>query len=415
MTGFLSAHPGPQKPLPVSPDPCTQKFRKFGKTAAILPTLAFLSAAWIGRTGSASAAEPMMDSGVFGVSRIQAVNQIREGKFSGAVLSEERALKIVQDRVGPVHPSLVPILNDLASLHRYLGEYGKAEEEAKWGLALMEKNMGPQDLSVADSKEHLAALYNDLGRFQEAEILEKEVLSTRRESAEDSPLSLVQTLWLLGKIEINLRNGGLAQSFLEKAVATQDKSPLADPALTLHLLNSLAESYRLEGLLPKTESTLQGLLELAQKNFPANDVHVADALENLGDFYRSQKQEEKAKPFYDSALNIVKPLVGTYREYPALPYMKQLARAYQGVGNLQAAGDLWKDILKTEKGVFGLDHPQVALDLMKWGEVETALGQNTLARGSLKQSIEILNYLFKDGHPLLDQAKLLLGKAAKSD
>jgi tetratricopeptide (TPR) repeat protein len=391
-----------------------RKSRAFGKTTGILPALAFISAAWIGRAENALAAEPMMDSGVYGISRIQAVNQIREGKFRGAVLSEERALKIVQDRVGPVHPSLVPILNDLAALHRYLGEYGKAEEEAQWGLALMEKNMGPQDSSVADSKERLASLYNDLGRFQEAEILEKEVLTTRQENSPDNPLALVQALGLLGKIEINLGNGGLAQSLLEKALAPQDKSPHADPGLTLHLLNSLAEAYRLEGLLPKTESTLQGLLALAQKNFPANDVHVSDALENLGDFYRSQKQEEKAKPLYDSALKIDKPLVGTYMEYPALPYMKQLAKAYQGVGNLPAAEDLWRNILKTETGVFGLNHPQVALDLMRLGEVEMALGKNTLAQGNLKQSVSILSSLFKEDHPLLEQANSLLEKASKN-
>ncbi len=49
------------------------------------------------------------------------------------------AFILAEDRFGPVHPSLVPIFNDMASLHRFLAEYGKAEEEIKWGLALREK------------------------------------------------------------------------------------------------------------------------------------------------------------------------------------------------------------------------------------------------------------------------------------
>ncbi len=100
-----------------------------------------------------------------------------------ALQEEEKALKIAEDRYGPVHPLLVPIFNDLASLHRYLAEYGKAEEETKWGLALREKNMGLGDLSVADSQDQLAALYNDLGRYPEAEILEKKALLIRQENS----------------------------------------------------------------------------------------------------------------------------------------------------------------------------------------------------------------------------------------
>src|SRR5580658_3639224 len=123
--------------------------------------LAGLSGACILCLGLATAAEPLMDTGIFGVSRSVAVNQVKEGRFREALIAEEKALKIARDRYGPLHPLLVPILNDMASLHRYLGEYGKAEEELKWGLALRENTQGPGDLSVADSQEQLAALYND--------------------------------------------------------------------------------------------------------------------------------------------------------------------------------------------------------------------------------------------------------------
>jgi tetratricopeptide (TPR) repeat protein len=376
--------------------------------------LALLGLTWVGVRVTAFASEPMMDSGIFGVSRMQATNQINEGRFREALLAEEKALRIAQNHVGPIHPSLVLILNDLASLHCYLAEYGKAEEEIKWGLALREKNFGLQDLSVADSKEKLGTLYNDLGRFQEAEILEKEVLTTRQENSLSTPSALAQSLEFLGKIELNLQNYSSAQTLIEKAIAVEDKNAHTDPILTLHLLNSQAETYRLEGLIPKTESALEGVLDFTQKNFPSNDIHVSDAMENLGEFYHSQNQDEKAKSLYESALKIDKPLVGTYMEYPALPYMKQLAKAYQGTDDPQAAEALWQNALKTEKGVFGLNHPQVAVDLMRLAEVEVVLGKQALAQEDLKQSIAILASLFKEGHPLLNQANSLLEKLSKN-
>ncbi len=283
------------------------------------------------------------------------------------------------------------------------------------GLGSEGKNLGPDDLTVADSLDQLASLYNDLGRFQEAEIMEKKSLSIRQQSPAQNLSAMAQTLSLLGRIEINLDKMSLAQSVLEKAIATLNQDPHADTVLTVHLLNSLAETYQLEGLFPKAESTLQKALSEAQKNFPSDDVQVADAMENLADFHHSQNQEDKAKPLYDSALKIDKPFVGTYAQYPALPYMKRLAKAYQGVGSLQAAEDLCQKIVKTEKGVFGLNHPQVALGLMRLGEVEEALGKRGLAKENLRQSIEILDSFFKAGHPLLDQAHSLLEKFSKED
>ena len=369
---------------------------------------------WNGSYSVSFAAEPMMDSGIFGVSRMQAINQMNEGKFREAVLAEEKALKIAEDHVGPVHPSLALIYNDLASLHSYLAEYGKAEEDIKWGLALREKNSGPDDLSVADSKEKLAALYNDLGRSQEAEICAKQALSILQKNASSTPSTLAQALGLLGKIDINLHNYALARSFIEKAIAAEDKNAPADPGFTLHLLNSLAQTYQLEGLAPKSESAFQVALYFAQKNFPTNDFHVSDAMETLAGFYQSQNQLDKSKTLYETALQIDKPLVGTYMEYPALPYMKQLAKAYLGSGDPQSAEGLWQKALKTEKGVFGPQHPQVAIDLMRLAEVEAVLGKKALARGDLKQSIEILTSLFEDGHPLLSEAKSLLEKISKN-
>src|SRR5665213_1894739 len=65
-------------------------------------------------------AGPMMDGYTLDVSQSGAVNSIRDGKFSAAILNEEKALKIDEELKGPLHPSLVSLYDNLGTLYRYV-------------------------------------------------------------------------------------------------------------------------------------------------------------------------------------------------------------------------------------------------------------------------------------------------------
>jgi tetratricopeptide (TPR) repeat protein len=345
--------------------------------------------------------EPMMDSGIFGTSRGGAILSVKEGKFSVAILAEEKALKIAQNEYGPLHPSLVPLYNDLATLHRYLADYGKSEKEYKWGLALLEKDQGSDDLQIADSLENLAALYNDLGRSVEAELAAKRALNLRETGASKDPQVLAQTQGLLGRIELSLHNHSQAQNLFRKALENLAKDPHADSALSLVFLGSLAQSYQSEQDYNKAQTFLEKALELAQKKFQANAIEVADAMELLADFFHRQGEEEKAKPLYASALKIDQHYVGTVYSYASLPYLKRLAKASLSAGDAKSSETLWQKSLQTEKEVFGPRHPQVALDLIYMAEVESVLKEKAKAQADLKESLKILKTHFSDDHPMV--------------
>ncbi len=349
----------------------------------------------------ARAAEPMMDESVFTDTRIVSQNLAKDGQFAEALRAEQKAYQITLNHYGPLHILLVPILNDMAVLNLYLGEYQKSEEESKWGLALVEKNLGPNTPEAADSLERLASLYIDLNRLPEAELLAQRSLAIRKADRQGGPKALGQTLRLLGLIETSLEKNDQAMTRLTQALGLQEKNASADPLLTVNLWNDLAQTYLAQRNFSEAQSSLEKSLSLAQKAFPADSVVVADAMASLADFYHGQQQEDKAIPLYTSAAQIDQHFVGTYFAYPSLPYLRRLAKADFAIGDFKTSEFLWKKTVETDKKVFGLKHPKLAVDLILLAETESALKKPSQARESLKESLGILKGVFPDDHPLV--------------
>jgi tetratricopeptide (TPR) repeat protein len=385
-------------------------FQRVVVRAGFLPLAATLLLAL---RGSAWSLEPMIDESVMDSSRVKALNLIKESKFSDSIQAEEQALKIAEEKNGPLHPSLAPLYNNLGTLYRCLGDYGKAEQNYKWALALLEKNFGPRHPRVIGTLENLAALYNDLGRFEEAGFEAEKALSIREANAFQDPQNLAHTQGLLGQIETSLQNYSQAQTLFQKALKNLKNDSNADSGVSITFLNSLAQAYQSEQDDSQAQTCLEKSLDIARKNFPDDAIEVADAMERLADFFHSRGLDEKAKPLYASALKIDQRYVGTVYSYESLPYLKRLAKAFFTVGDAKSSEALWQKSLQTEEKIFGPRHPQTALDLSQLAQVEWALKEKSKARKDLKESIDILKSDFSDNHPLVVQVQTQLEKLEK--
>lgn len=361
-------------------------------------------------TSPAWCAGPLMDGSILDNSVGIAFNSIRDGKFSEAIQKEEKALKISQELYGPLHPSLVPLYNNLGTLYRFLADYGKAEQDFKWGLALLEQNLGPNNPQVAVSLENLAALYSDLGRFTEAEIAAKRALFLRETNVNKDPQVLAQTQALLGQIELSLHDNSQAQKLFQKALSTLEKTSFSAPDLSISFLNSMAQADQSAQNYAQAQTCLEKSLDIAQKNFHIDDIQVADAMNRLADFFSSRGLDKKAQPLYASAFKIDQRYVGSVYSYDSLPYLKRMAKAYFSTGDTKSSEALWEKILPTEKEAYNPRHPQVALDLFQLALVEWALGEKPKALKNLQESIAILKSYFPDNHPLVIQVQTQLEK-----
>jgi tetratricopeptide (TPR) repeat protein len=377
----------------------------FAKSAILL----FLFYPWI----LPSTAEQTMDSGdALTVAEFTAYDRTLKGSFTEARQAGQNALKIAENRYGPTHPSLVPILDDLATIDRYLALYPEAESNLQWALAIREKKFGMEDPLVAQSFIQLASLYFDWGHWEDAEFFQKKAVTIFEKKGGESEdlVVLQQALELLGQIELQFRKTDEALSLLKKSLELASQNPGTPPARLVEILNLLAFAYQSSSRASDEQSCLEKALQVARSGFKANSIEVAEAMKNLADFYHFKKRDQDAKSLCDSVLKIAQGCVGSYFGYSSLPYVQKLAKADEAVGLWKEAEDLLQKALQTSKETFGANHPRAAVALLDLAGAQEGLGQRDAARENLKQALEIAKSFYRDDYPLIVQIQKELHK-----
>jgi tetratricopeptide (TPR) repeat protein len=342
------------------------------------------------------------------VARMSAFDRVKNGFFPDALAAGKGALKIAQDRYGPVHPALIPFLVDLASIERQMALYPDAESNLLWGLALARKNFGLEDGRVADCLVSLASLYIETGRWKDAEFYAGKALAIREKQALRIPLA--QALRLSGETQWGLGRGDQAASLLRRSLDLLEESPASPPAERISTLNLLARAYRTEKSPARAADCLQDALQLARKDFEPDSVEVADALEALGDEYRAEGKTTMARRLYGEAFPLYQRFVGVYYGYSTLPYLRKLALSYEALGKYKEAEDLLQKSLQTLKETYGSSHPRLAETLFLLARVEGESGENALSQGHLREALKMARSFLTDSHPLVRQILALLDR-----
>jgi tetratricopeptide (TPR) repeat protein len=86
-------------------------------------------------------------------------------------------LLVIRDTEKKEDSELSRVLDRLATLYQYQGDYPKAEPLFQRSLEISEKSLGRDHRDVATTLNNLAGLYRAQGRYSEAEPLYKRCLS----------------------------------------------------------------------------------------------------------------------------------------------------------------------------------------------------------------------------------------------
>src|SRR5262249_39315747 len=89
------------------------------------------------------------------------------------------------------------MMDILGNVYRSLGEYDRAGELRKEGLAIRQRHFGEEHLDIAASLFHLGWLHHDLGSYEEAEQLYDKALAIRRKLLANDHLLIADTLFNL--------------------------------------------------------------------------------------------------------------------------------------------------------------------------------------------------------------------------
>lgn len=116
------------------------------------------------------------------------------GDLEVAAESFERALQMLEARLGETHPDVATALNNLALLHYTRGDFEAAEPLYKRGLAIDEQALGAEHVGVATDLNNLALLYKKQGNLAAAEPLLKRALAIKEKAFGPGHPSLVTGL-----------------------------------------------------------------------------------------------------------------------------------------------------------------------------------------------------------------------------
>ncbi len=116
------------------------------------------------------------------------------GHHETAIAAFERALQILEKRLGKNHPDVATALNNLALLHYSRGNYDAAEPLYKRSLSIDEQTLGIDHTGVATDLNNLALLYKKKGHLEEAEPLLKRAMEIKEKNFDPGHPSLVTGL-----------------------------------------------------------------------------------------------------------------------------------------------------------------------------------------------------------------------------
>jgi tetratricopeptide (TPR) repeat protein len=343
-----------------------------------------------------------MDTDLLEISRASAKGNFQAGRFRKALDAEKKALQIVQEQYGLFHPSLVPILNDIATLERCLADYPRSEQDYRWGLAIRERYLGPDDPKVAQSYGDLAGLDIDLGRWNEAEVyLRKELDILEKAKAPSSGTAPV--LESLGGLYVLAGRLTDARSVLQRCLSLEkgawgEDSPRSAGALLL--LSRVSED---QGDLGTAEDLLRRILTMERGSTSPGSLESAGAMENLAAFYLRHGRKDEALGLYRASADIRDRLLGTDR-YDILPNLHAAALTDMALGRSKEAENLLERVLGARESVWGPAHPKVAFALEDLAALHHSTGHDRRAVAELERAKGILERVLGSDHPEVAKA-----------
>jgi len=115
------------------------------------------------------------------------------GLFIDAHSNMQRSLDIYEQKLGPNHPDIAFILNNMASIYQDLHKYDNALTFYERALLINEEHLGHEDLEVAQVLHNLAALYFDMGKYLDSLPLYHRAFEIREMLLESDDSDLLST------------------------------------------------------------------------------------------------------------------------------------------------------------------------------------------------------------------------------
>lgn len=166
------------------------------------------------------------------------IMQFAIGRHSDAEVSFKRALTFQEQVLGPSHPMVAEVLQNLAAVLKSQCRYDDAASLAQRSLSIREKVLGRDHPDVASLLNNLANIYVLQKKFAEAEPLYQRALAVQERALGPDHPNVSYTLHNLGYAAEAQRRNDDAEGFYRRTIAVRERAFGSDhPELATSLSN----------------------------------------------------------------------------------------------------------------------------------------------------------------------------------
>lgn len=290
-------------------------------------------------------------------------------KFDSALVYYTKVSESTKKQYGETNAIHVRYLVVVATMHRELGQYQKAEDLYQNATAILKKMDDPyyKSLYISCLSEH-ADFYITTGNLSKAEELCLSACKIAMSVPVDTP-SYVSSLGKLGRLYAKL------------------------------------------GFYAKQEATIMQIFEICKNKYNVNQIKYMHAIVGLGDIYQRKQNPEKADSIYRHALHITQQAVGK-KSATNIYLLRRIGMVNTEMGKYRVAEKYLNEALEIVNENGGEASPLYTICSNNLARLYASSGRKELAAFFFQKSIAIYNKLGLVLHParlnlLYDMANLV--------
>lgn len=351
-----------------------------------LPTLLFLP--------SRSLAQSSQQEAALGESRrlnAEALTLYRAGKFSEAEPLLKRSLAIGETALGPEHPDVATILDNLAELYHAQGRYAEAEQNWHKGLAILERSLGSKHPRVAWMLNNFADFYSSRGRYAESEELYQRAIAIKEDSLGQDDWQVAVSLQGLGVLYYTQGKYSQAEPLFQRGLAIAENGLGPEhKKLVEQFVESLAWVYHEWGKYSLAQRHYDRLWDIQIKVQGLKNPSMARILSRLATLYRDVGVYPIAEALQWSSLSVIADTLGPTHSAFATG-LGDLAVGYMDQGHYSLAELLLNRALAILQKNQGSEHPHIVAVLLNLAEVYRKQGQYDRVEPLIHRAVAILD------------------------
>lgn len=329
------------------------------------------------------------------------------GEYEKALTLQQKALKIVQNKVDEDPLYIALLQQNMATTYQYLGQYKRAMELCQAALNVREARLGEEDLEVAITLENMAIIHQQSSNYKEALPIYQRVLNIREKKLGPKHPLVAQTLSNLGTVCILMDNIDDALKYNQRAQKIAEEKLDKNHISIANTLNNLGATYRYAYRYDDALEVFQQALQITEHSLGPDNLNIAYTLNNIAEIYCKKKNYEKALELYQKALNIAKNSLGMEHPFIGL-ILNNIGRLYIDTREFEKAHPICQQALNIRGKTLGTDHVDFAITLMNLAYIYGCVGRSDYSLPLSERSLQIFEQKLGPDHIRTKEAKLLV-------